>query len=126
MATVLPRPASLNEGQVLAEALGRIAGFWQLTNEQLGRILGLSPASVSRLRSGSYVIARDDKAFELGQFLLRLFRSLDALVGSDDAAARSWLRTPSLDLGGRPIDLMPTVAGLVQLCDHVDAHRARV
>lgn len=126
MATALSRPASLDEGQVLGEALGHIAGFWQLTNEQLGRSLGLSPASASRLRAGSYAIQRGDKAFELGQFLLRLFRSLDALVGSDDAAARSWLRTPSLELDARPIDLLPTVAGLVRLCDHVDAYRARV
>lgn len=112
--------------RVLGEAVARIAGFWQLSNARLGAILGLSAPSVSRLRAGSYRLEPGSKPFELAQHLLRLFRSLDSWLGQDDEAARSWLATPNLDLGGPPIALIGTVRGLLGIGDYVDALRARV
>ncbi|KQX22794.1 MULTISPECIES: MbcA/ParS/Xre antitoxin family protein [unclassified Sphingomonas] len=126
MATVHPVGAAADQGRVLSEAIVRIAGCWKLTNEQLGAILGLSPATASRLRSGSFQLERSSKPFELGQYLVRLFRSLDALMGSDDGASISWLRTANLDLDGRPIELIRTVRGLSDVADYVDDHRAQI
>ncbi|HKT84699.1 MAG TPA: MbcA/ParS/Xre antitoxin family protein [Novosphingobium sp.] len=115
-----------DENRVLSRAVGRVATCWNLTNEQLGAILGLSPATASRLRSGGYELARSTKAFELGQYLVRLFRSLDALMGNDDQASMSWLKAANLDLGGRPIDLIRTISGLNAVTGYVDDYRARV
>ena len=115
-----------NQNRVLSEAVVRVAGCWQLTNEQLGAILGLSPATASRLRSGGFQLDRSGKAFELGQYLIRLFRSLDALMGSDDRAAISWLKTANLDLDARPIDLIRSIRGLCDVTDYVDDYRAQV
>jgi len=89
-------------------------------------VLGLSPATASRLRAGQARLDPASKSFEAGQFLLRLFRGLDALMGSDDDAARRWLATRNLDLEARPIDLIDSFRGLIAVCDYVDAHRARV
>lgn len=89
-------------------------------------MLGLSPATASRLRSGKAELDPASKSFEAGQFLLRLFRSLDALLSSDDLSARAWLATPNLDLDARPIELIDSFRGLMMVCDYVDAHRARV
>lgn len=114
------------DGKVLTKAIARIAEFWGLTNAKLGAVIGLSPATVSRLRSGKAELDPATKSFEAGQFLLRLFRSLDALLGSDDMAARAWLTTPNLDLDARPIDLIDSFKGLISVCDYVDAYRARV
>lgn len=120
-------PASqLEHGRVLSEAVVRVASCWKLTNEQLGSIVGISAATASRLRTGSYQLQRTEKAFELGQYLVRLFRSLDALMGSDDAASMSWLKSENLDLDGRPIDLIRTIRGLNDVADYVDDYRARV
>ncbi|NLR70362.1 DUF2384 domain-containing protein [Novosphingobium sp. ERN07] len=115
-----------SDADVLTSALARIAAFWDFSNAKLGAVLGLSPATVSRLRSGRSTLDPASKAFEAGQFLLRLFRSLDALLGSDDAAARRWLETRNVDFDARPIDMIDTMRGLITLCDYVDAHRARV
>lgn len=115
-----------SENRVLSEAVGRIAACWKLTNDQLAAILGLSPATVSRLRSGGFRLDRSNKAFELGQYLVRLFRSLDALMGSDDEASAGWLRANNIDLGGRPIDLLRTVRGLGEVTNYVDDYRAQV
>lgn len=114
-----------NAARVLTEAVGRIGEFWQLSNARLGGIVGLSGPSVSRLRAGSYRLEPGSKPFELAQHLLRLFRSLDSWLGQDDAAARSWLATPNLDLGAAPIEAIATVRGLLRTSDYVDALRAR-
>ena len=115
-----------DDGRVLTDAVARIAQFWGLTNAKLGAVLGLSPATISRLRSGKTELDPASKSFEAGQYLLRLFRSLDALLGSDDLAAQSWLATSNLDLDAPPIDLIDSFKGLMTVCDYVDAHRARV
>jgi len=115
-----------DQSRVLSEAVARVATCWKLTNDQLGAVVGISAATASRLRSGSYQFQRAEKAFELGQYLVRLFRSLDALMGSDDAASMSWLKAENIDLGGRPIDLIRTIRGLSDVADYVDDYRARV
>jgi Protein of unknown function (DUF2384) len=125
MATTLSSAKS-NENRVLTAAVSRIATCWKLTNEQLGAILGLSPATASRLRTGGFELDRSNKAFELSQYLVRLFRGLDALMGSDDAASMSWLRSTNLDLDGRPIDLIRSIAGLNAVANYVDDFRAQV
>lgn len=115
-----------SDAQVLSSALARIADFWGFSNAKLGTILGLSPATVSRIRSGRSALDPASKSFEAGQFVLRLFRGLDALLGSDDDASRRWLSTLNLDLDARPLDLIDSFRGLVTVCDYVDAHRARI
>lgn len=111
---------------VLTSAVTRIAGFWGLSNAKLGAILGVSPATASRLRSGRAMLDPVSKSFEAGQFLLRLFRALDALLGSDDDAAKRWLATDNLDLKAKPIERIDTMRGLMEVCDYVDFYRARV
>lgn len=114
------------KASTLSGAVTRIADFWGFSNAKLGAILGLSPATVSRLRAGSTMLDPASKSFEAGQFLLRLFRGLDALLGSDDTAAKGWLDTLNLDLGTRPIERIDTMRGLMEVCDYVDFYRARV
>ena len=115
-----------DQSRVLTEAVGRVAVLWKLTNEQLGGILGLSPATASRLRSGGFLLEPSTKAFELGQYLVRLFRSLDAMMGSDDTASMAWLRAANIDLGGRPMDLIRSIRGLGEVTNYVDDFRAQV
>ena len=119
-------PSAPAEAEVLSRAVVRVAELWGMTNENLAAVLGLSPATASRLRSASYLLEPRGKAFELAQYLVRLFRSLDALTGSDDAASRSWLHADNLDLEGRPIELIRSVRGLTDVTDYVDDFRARV
>jgi uncharacterized protein (DUF2384 family) len=117
---------SIEKALVLTSAVARIAELWGLSNARLGAILGVSMATASRLRSGQSQLDSASKSYEAAQFLLRLFRSLDALLGSDDVAAKSWLATENLDLGGKPIEQIETMRGLMAVCDYVDFYRARV
>lgn len=125
MATqLLERPK--DDARIMTEAVLRIGEFWSLTNAKLGHILGLSATSISRLRAGSAFIEPPSKSFEAAQYLARLFRSLDAMLGSDDSASRQWLVAFNDDLEARPVDLLDSFKGLMTVCDYVDAFRARV
>ena len=102
----------------------RATEYLALSNKTVGQIIGISDASVSRMKAGSYTLPLGTKQFELAQYFVRLFRSLDAMTGSDDAASRSWLQTPNIVLGGKPIDLMLTAQGLLAVLAYVDSRRA--
>ena len=115
-----------NDRQVLSKAVAKAADLWKLTNEALGEIVGVSASTASRLRSGAWQLEPKTKPFELAQYFVRLFRSLDALTGSDDEAAASWLDATNADLDGRPIELIRTVKGLTEVANYVDDFRARV
>jgi hypothetical protein len=114
------------DGAIVTKALLNAAGRLDISNRVLARMLGLSEASISRMGSGAYALAPRDKAFELGVLFLRLFRSLDAIVGGDDSAARGWIGSENLALGGVPRDLIQSLAGLVNVVGYLDARRALV
>ncbi|MBN9063955.1 MAG: DUF2384 domain-containing protein, partial [Rhizobiales bacterium] len=57
---------------------------------------------------------------------IRLFRSLDAITGGDEAAARAWLRADNTALGGKPIDMILRISGLLDVIGYLDARRAVV
>jgi hypothetical protein len=120
------RPAAEGEAAVATKATLRAAERLGVSNRSVARIVGLSEASVSRMGKGTFSLLPTDKAFELGLLFVRLFRSLDSIVGGDDAVARDWLRSDNAFLGGRPLDLIETVPGLVNVLAYLDARRALV
>jgi len=115
-----PEPAP-----VLAKALLAAAGRIGIRNRQLAAIIGSSEASVSRLQHGRG-LDPDTKEGELALLFLRLYRSLDALVGGDDAKARDWLHSENAHLTGIPAERIRTVEGLVDVVQYLDAMRGRL
>lgn len=121
---VQPRRSAPADDAVATKAVLRAASRLGLSNKQLGRILGLSEATVSRMGSGAYTLSPGDKSFELAVLFLRLFRALDAVTGGDEAVAAAWLRQDNLALGAAPLTLLPSISGLVHVLGYVDARRA--
>ena len=113
-------------GKVLTNAVLRASELLEITQLSLSQILGLSPSTVSRMANGTYMLDEDKKEWELGALFVRLFRSLDALIGSNDSAARTWLGGCNVALSARPIDLMRTTEGLVRVVQYLDAARGRL
>lgn len=124
--TALKAKPAPDSGATLTKAALRAASHLGIAQSELARILGLSPATVSRLANGRRRLEPDSKSWQLAALLVRLFRSLDAIVGSDDAAARAWLRSDNTALGGVPLDLLRDAAGLVRTVDYLDAARAGI
>ena len=74
--------------------------------------------------SGGYALRPGEKSFELSVLFARLYRSLDAMSGGDDAVARAWLRSENTALGGTPLTLVQSIQGLVNVIAYLDARRA--
>jgi hypothetical protein len=120
-----PLPKSTaSDSELVAKAAIRAAEHLAISNRLLARIIGLSEPTVSRMKRGEYALAEGQKAFELAILFIRLYRSLDAVVGGDNAVAREWLRNENTALKGPPIDLIETVAGLGNVIQYLDARRA--
>ena len=127
VASTEPRstPATSEETVVTKAAL-RAAERLTMTNRELAKVIGVTEATVSRMRHGSHALARGQKPFELAVLFARLYRSLDAIAGGDDAVAGAWLRNPNTALDGEPIALIQTVPGLMHVIQYLDARRAVV
>ncbi|MEM9989939.1 MAG: antitoxin Xre/MbcA/ParS toxin-binding domain-containing protein, partial [Pseudomonadota bacterium] len=97
-----------------------------LKNTELAKIIGVSAPTVTRLRNQGHLLSPTDKSFELAALLVRLYRGLSPILGGDDLAARSWLRSENIALNGRPIDLITSVSGLTDTLRYVDARRAAI
>jgi hypothetical protein len=122
----LPAPTAKADPQlVLGKAAINAASRLGLRNKQLAEIIGTSEASVSRLRSGRGLDSQT-KEGELALLFLRLYRSLDALVGGDDVKARSWMHAANDHVRGIPAERIRTVEGLVDVVQYLDAMRGRL
>lgn len=119
------RPLAAPAAQaVLTKAVLRAADLLGLSSRVLSRTLGVSEASISRLVSGRRTIDPASKEGEFALLLVRVYRSLDALVGADAAQRKAWLESPNHALNGRPVELLQRTDGLVHLVAYLDAMRA--
>jgi hypothetical protein len=124
-----PRPTPATQPQpdvVLTTALLRAAELLELSSAALARILGVSEASVSRLSSGARRVDPQSKEGELALLLVRVYRSLDALVGTDASQRKAWLHAHNRGLNGKPAELVQRADGLVSVVNYLDAMRAPV
>lgn len=111
---------------VLTRAMLRAAERLGLSGRQLAEIVGVSEATVSRLKRGEAMLEAGSRPFELAALVVRSFRSLDAITGGDEAVARAWMTATNTALAASPIERMATVQGLVDVTTYLDARLAPV
>ena len=121
-----PIPQAGAEGVVITKAAVNAAERLGLTARILSSVIGVSEATVSRLKRQDVLLERGTKPFELAVLLVRLFRSLDAITGGDEAVSRAWMVADNTALRARPIDRITSVTGLVDVLAYLDARRALV
>lgn len=110
---------------VLSKAVARAAERLDVSKALLAKVLGVSAPTVSRLYSGSYQLEPQRKEWDFALLFVRVFRSLDSIVG-DEATARKWLLSDNLGLQAKPVELIRHTEGLVRVVQYLDASRARV
>jgi len=120
-------PATASKKKVLSKAVVNTADRLGFKKSKLSKVLGLSPATVTRLYSFSYELSPGRKEWDFGVLLVRLFRSLDALVGGSHEDALAWLNSENKGLAGqKPADLVETTEGLVSVVHYLDTCRGIV
>jgi transcriptional regulator with XRE-family HTH domain len=126
MATLVAHATDPGDGAIVSQAAIRAAERLGVSQRDLGTIIGVSESTVSRIKTGDFPLDRDPKAFELSLLFVRLYRSLDAIVGGDTQAAASWLKSFNTALDARPIDAIQSITGLVNVIGYLDSRRAPI
>jgi hypothetical protein len=119
----VPAQASPAAGRVLTQAAMRAAARLGFAQKDLAAVLGVSASTVSRFAQRP--LDPRSKEGELAVLFVRLYRSLDAMVGGQDEAAHAWMHAENTHLGGVPARLALSVTGLVHVLEYLDAMRGK-
>jgi DNA-binding XRE family transcriptional regulator len=126
-ATVGPREAeaaAIKRSVVLTKATIRVAEQLDLGQGALAKVLGISAPTVSRMFKGKWLISeKETKTWELAVMLVRVFRSLGAMVGGSEEHLKDWFHADNAHLGGVPANLAFTIEGLTNVARYLDAMR---
>jgi hypothetical protein len=115
-----------DESKVVTKATLRAAERLRITNAALAKIIGLSEPTISRMSKGTYLLLPESKSFELAVLFVRFYRSLDGIIGGDDAVAADWLKNRNTVLDGVPLELIQSISGLTHVTGYLDSRRAIV
>lgn len=126
MNTALIHPSNTSSAApVLTKAVVRAAQRLGLSQVTVSQVLGLSASTVNRMVAGTYELQANRKEWELALLFVRVFRSLDSIVGNE-RTAKAWLDSQNAALGGRPLDLITQTEGLVRVVHYLDISRGRL
>lgn len=117
--------AAASPAAVLTKATLRAAALLGLNHAALARVVGLSASQVSRIAKGEKVIEVGTKSAELAALLVRVYRSLDALVGNDEHQRRLWMGSYNHAFNEAPRDAIERIDGLVRVVGYLDGARAQ-
>ncbi|MDR6769626.1 antitoxin Xre/MbcA/ParS toxin-binding domain-containing protein [Azospirillum sp. BE72] len=120
-ATRAPAAAS-----VVTKAALRAAEQLRVSNSVLAKVIGVSEPTLSRMRTRDLPLSERSKEFELALLFIRLYRSLDSIVGGEAEVAAAWLRNDNRALGGKPLEQIQTIPGLMNVIAYLDSRRAVV
>ena len=121
-----PSIPDTDPARVLTQATLRAADLLEIPQRTLADIIGVSASTISRAANGGAPLDPASKSGELAKLWVRVFRSLDAIVGSNDVAARAWLNSANAAFGGeKPVDRLRSAEGLIQVLQYLDSARGR-
>ncbi len=112
--------------KVLSKALIKVAINLGLNQRELSEIIGSSKSEISRLFNGKIAISPNTKEGECALMLIRLYRSLNALLGEDERQCQEWFQNYNAHLGDKPKDLSKKIIGLAEIVVYLDAMRGMV
>lgn len=121
-----PDSNSVNATNVLNKAVKNAALYLSLSQSELHKIVGSSTPQLSRLfNSNTPCIKENTKEWECAVLFIRVFRSLEAIIGEDPKQLHEWLYSYNHYFGEAPIEKLKNVQGLTEVVQYLDAIRGR-
>lgn len=105
---------------VLTKATLRAAAALELTTGELATVLGLPEAEVEQLMQGSRAIDPHSPEGQQAIELVRMFLTLDVLVGGDAQRRRAWFNSYDHALGGVPREMIQLPKGVLDVADYLE------
>ncbi len=112
--------------RVLTKAILNLANFYDLTGKDLHQIIGISESTITRLNQGKAFISPTTKEGEIALLLLRVYRGLNSLMGTNHDKAKLWLNSYNKYFNKKPIDQLKSLTGLVDVVSYIDAMRGKL
>jgi len=107
-----PTPQAPSPSTLVSNGILSACNDLNLPGKVVARILGISEATASRLRKGTWKLQEGSKAYELALALLRIHHALKSKMGDNRERMRAWLRERNVALGGVPMELLDRIQGL--------------
>jgi len=114
--------SGVNGNLVLRKALQRAGEELGLSAKETAQAIGKSRTFFEQARAQSRIDLHTQRMMAL---VLRLHRSLSALVGDDTELMRHWINTANRHTGGLPREQLQDPEQLVELVHYLDAMRGR-
>ena len=114
--------SSVDGSLVLRKALQRAGEELGLTAQETAQVIGKSRTFFEQARAHSRIDLHTQRMIAL---VMRLHRSLSAIVGDDTALMRHWINTANRHTGGVPREQLQDPEQLVELVQYLDAMRGR-
>ena len=106
---------------VLTKAICNLSKYYSLSGKDLSDIIGVSESSATRINQGKKFISSNTKEGEICLLLLRVYRSLNAMLGNNHEKAKLWLNSKNKYFNKKPIDEIKTISGLISVLNYLDA-----
>lgn len=111
---------------VLTKAICNLSKLYSFTGKELSDIIGISESSASRLNQGKKFISPYTKEGEMALLLVRIYRSLNSMVGNNHEKAKAWLNSQNSYFQNKPIEEMKSIPGLISVLNYLDAMRGKL
>lgn len=119
-----PQAEPADAGSVLTQALLRTGTLLGLSNAAVARAVGVSESQISRMAAGQRRLEVGTKPAELAALVIRVYRSLDALVGNSDRQRLLWMNSFNQAFNEAPREAVQRAEGLVRVVRYLDGARA--
>lgn len=126
MALQSARQHIASHAEVVTTALQRASSMLAIPQKDLASIIGVSEAKISRAFRPGDVLDLSAKQEELALLFLRMFRSLNSMLGGSGEQCKKWFVAQNLHLRGIPADLVKSAQGLIHVAEYLDAFRGKV
>lgn len=115
-----------SDQEIVTSALLEAGSNLGLTLSQLASVVGVSAASMKNCSRGAASLS-NAKALELALGLVRVYRSLYAIVGGNREQMQHWMRTANTHLRNEePRKLVASYEGLAIVNHYLDGMRGRL
>jgi len=124
MLTTTAKSNQPNENLVVLKAFNNACKELGVSRDEASLIVGVDKATLNRNKIKGF--DPQSKTGELCLQFVRVYRSLFAIAGGDESFMRHWLTTHNTALSGKPLQLMFSIIGLIQVNEYLDALRGKV
>lgn len=119
------QPSLDDKKRVLTKAIIRLSERLEINRRELCAIIGTSESSLSRIFNHTGYIDPVSNEGRLAILLLRLYKAVDGLFGGNVYQSQTWLRSENKSFHGKPIDLIQSIDGLMNVIQYLDAMRGK-